>query len=120
MWAKGRFQSISSCAVSDHTSTHLDIWFAVDGYDLSPGQPIAISKPANFKVLVSQWSPTAQVDPFLEFFFCCYETSFTPQDSLKNPKIIKRPTAHQMRVLHGRVWFILAHRIQLELGQRAT
>ena len=53
---------ITSCAVSDHTSTHLDIWFAVDGYyDLSPGQPIAISKPANFKVLVSQWSPTAQV-----------------------------------------------------------
>ena len=51
----------SSCAVSDHTSTHLDIWFAIDDYDLSPGQPIAISKPANFKVLVSQCSPTAQV-----------------------------------------------------------
>ena len=34
---------------------------AIDGYDLSPGQLIAISKPANFKVLVSQWSPTVQV-----------------------------------------------------------
>ena len=53
--------NFTSCAVSDHTSTHLDIWFAIDDYDLSPGQPIAISKPANFKVLVSQWSPTAQV-----------------------------------------------------------
>ena len=88
VWGRASRSTGVSCGQKVDFNPFRAVRSAIDGYDLSPGQPIAISKPANFKVLVSQWSPTAQVDPFLEFFLLL-------RNQLHSPRLSQEPKNYQ-------------------------